>query len=54
MTKQFRGIIFSLNLKPESREHEKDSIPYQLQKLFSKMNMKINKTISTKDLTTSF
>ena len=54
MTKQFRGLLFSLHLKPEKQENEKDSIPYQLQKLFCKLNLKLNKMLSTKNLTTSF
>ena len=54
MTKEFRGLLFSLHLKPEKKINEKDSIPYQLQKLFCKLNLKINKMLSTKNLTTSF
>ena len=54
MYKEFRAILFSLDVKPESKEEEKDSIPYQLQKLFCKLNLKKNKQVSTKDLCASF
>lgn len=54
MHKEFRAMLFSLDLKPENKEDEKDCIPYQLQKLFSKLNLKKNKQISTKDLCASF
>lgn len=54
MYKEFRAVLFSLDLKPDNKEDEKDCIPFQLQKLFSKLNLKKNKQISTKELTASF
>lgn len=54
MTKEFRTFLFSLHCRPDKASKEKDSIPYQLQKLFAKLNIRKNKQISTKELTKSF
>ena len=43
MTKEFRAFLFSLSCRPDKTSKEKDSIPYQLQKLFAKLNIKKNK-----------
>ena len=51
---EFRSLLFSLELRPSSEEDEKDSIPYQLQKLFAKLNLGRNKQASTKQLTAAF
>jgi ubiquitin C-terminal hydrolase len=54
MTKEFRSFLFSLHCRPDKAAKEKDSIPYQLQKLFAKLNIRKNKQISTKELTKAF
>jgi len=54
MTKEFRAFLFALYCRPDKKSKEEDSIPYQLQKLFAKLNIRRNKQISTKELTKAF
>ena len=54
MTPEFREAIFGLEVCREDGTGESDNIPYQLQKLFAKLSLKRNRSVSTRALTESF
>ncbi|KAL9652536.1 hypothetical protein ABK040_000106 [Willaertia magna] len=53
-TPEFRKIIFNWRYNPEKDVKKENCIPYQLQKLFSYLNLSKRKAVPTNGLTTSF
>lgn len=53
-TPLLRKMIFEWAYDPILHEEEKDCIPFQLQKLFAMLQMKLDSFVDTKDLTKSF
>jgi ubiquitin carboxyl-terminal hydrolase 47 len=54
MTKEFRENILSLAYNSNFHGKRQDSIPFQLQKLFARLQLKFRESESTEDLTKSF
>jgi len=54
MTPNFLQLIMNWKYDPNIHPPSSDSIPYQLQILFSKLLLKNNNFVSTKDLIKSF
>ena len=54
MTPEFRQLIYSFNYQEELHGNKDYSIPYQLQRLFTNLQLSRNSFVSTKSLTKSF
>jgi hypothetical protein len=54
MTKEFRENILSWKFTEDIHGKKEDSIPFQLQKLFARMQLRLRDSESTEDLTKSF